>query len=479
MLVQRHLRTRSRNRQLQQRATRHAIHAVTAGYGNSEGRKNGSRGISGTRMTGIVREFMQRLRVLSITPHSGIALDDIDMLYRRSAYSRRTRMPLFDLRTVILMSSVMPGLMAIALFSLARSFPQNIRGVRHWASGALVVSVSVLLLAFRGSVPDWLSILVANCGIVFGAGLGLVGTQLLYGCQPSWRFVSLLVSVAAAGMTWLWLVHPSIAGRMIVITGVLAVLYGTHGVVMLRLGRPSRTALAVGALLLAECAVAAARCISIGLATKGLPDLFHPEWMQTFYLTAGAAFSLLVTVGLLLIAMERLRIQLERQSYRDPLTGLLNRRALALAFEEERELAKRNGAVLSMLLIDLDHFKRVNDEHGHDMGDNVLIDFAERASAAIPASACLARWGGEEFAVLLPALSLQQAHELAEVVRTRIAEPGFTAPVIRYTCSIGVACLAAAEATIQQLARDADTALYHAKHLGRNRVEICDRAFAA
>jgi diguanylate cyclase (GGDEF)-like protein len=135
--------------------------------------------------------------------------------------------------------------------------------------------------------------------------------------------------------------------------------------------------------------------------------------------------------------------------------------------------------MLSMLLIDLDHFKRVNDEHGHDTGDNVLIDFAERASAAMPPSAYLARWGGEEFAVLLPALSLQKAHELAEVIRTRIAEPGITAPGIRYTCSIGVACLAAAEATIQQLARDADNALYHAKHLGRNRVEICDRAFAA
>ena len=81
--------------------------------------------------------------------------------------------------------------------------------------------------------------------------------------------------------------------------------------------------------------------------------------------------------------------------------------------------------------------------------------------------------------MLLPALSLQDAHGLAEVICTRIAEPCLKPPGIRYTCSIGVACLAAAEATIQQLARDADTALYHAKHLGRNRVEICDRAFAA
>ena len=131
-----------------------------------------------------------------------------------------------------------------------------------------------------------------------------------------------------------------------------------------------------------------------------------------------------------------------------------------------------------MLLIDLDHFKRVNDEHGHDAGDRVLIDFAQRASEVLPKSAYLARWGGEEFAVLLPSLSLEGAYRLAGAICARIAEP-VPRPRVSYTCSAGVACLAAAEATIEQLARDADNALYRAKHLGRNRVEICDRAFAA
>jgi len=401
------------------------------------------------------------------------------MVYRRGANIHCNRMPPFDLRTVILMSSVMPGLMAIALFSLARSFPQNIRGIRHWASGALVVSISVILLSFRGTVPGWLSILAANGGIILGTGLALIGSELFFGRRPSWRFLRLLVCSGAAGTASLWLVHESVAGRTVVITGILAVLYGTHGAVMLRFGRSSRLATSVGALLFAESAVAGARCVTVALQTEGLPSLFHPESMQTFYLTAGAAFSLLVTVGLLLMAIERLRTQLERQSYCDPLTGLLNRRALALAFEDERERAKRNGEVLSMLLIDLDHFKRVNDEHGHHTGDRVLIDFAGRATEVLPASACLARWGGEEFAVLLPALSLQNAHRLAEAIRVRIAEPELKPPSIRYTCSVGVACLAAAEATIEQLARDADNALYRAKHLGRNRVEICDRAFAA
>ncbi|WP_321937871.1 hypothetical protein [Paraburkholderia sp. J8-2] len=124
-------------------------------------------------------------------------------------------MPPFDLRTVILMSSVMPGLMAIALFSLARGFPQNIRGVRHWASGALVVSISAILLALRGSVSGWLSILAGNCGIILGTGLGLVGSQLFFARRPSWRLVELLLAIGATGTAWLWLAHDSVVGRTV------------------------------------------------------------------------------------------------------------------------------------------------------------------------------------------------------------------------------------------------------------------------
>jgi diguanylate cyclase (GGDEF)-like protein len=387
------------------------------------------------------------------------------------------RMPLFDLRTVILMSSVMPGLMAIALFSLARNFPQNIRGIRHWALGALLVSVSVILLAFRGSVPDWLSIVAANSGIVFGTGLGLIGSQLFFGRRPAWRFVLLLLVLGAAGTTYMWQAHESVVGRIACMTGILALIYGAHGALVLRFGRFSHSGLSVGAVLLAESAVASVRCITVVLPTVGPADFFYPERIQTFYLTAGAVFSLMVPVGFLLMAIDRLRSQLEQQSYRDPLTGLLNRRAFVIAYERERERVRRSGGVLSMLLIDLDHFKQVNDRHGHEVGDSILADFSRRAAEVLPSFGYLSRWGGEEFAVLLPGLFPQEAHRLAEAVRLRIAEEAeIESPDVHYTCSIGVACLAAAEATIEQLARDADNALYQAKHRGRNCVELSDHA---
>jgi diguanylate cyclase (GGDEF)-like protein len=110
------------------------------------------------------------------------------------------------------------------------------------------------------------------------------------------------------------------------------------------------------------------------------------------------------------------------------------------------------------------------------VGDRILIDFARCAAEVLPASGYLSRWGGEEFAVLLPGVFPREAHRLAETIRLRLVEKEVEAPAVQYTCSIGVACMAAAEATIEQLARDADSALYRAKHGGRNCVQVSDYA---
>ena len=123
-----------------------------------------------------------------------------------------------------------------------------------------------------------------------------------------------------------------------------------------------------------------------------------------------------------------------------------------------------------LLLIDLDHFKAVNDTWGHVTGDEILRDFSTRVAAMLPDRYPFARWGGEEFVVLLPGMHVQEAVELAEAIRARIAfeaEPSLPA----YTCSIGVACRTATCVAIEQIIRDGDDALYRAKRGGRDRVE--------
>jgi diguanylate cyclase (GGDEF)-like protein len=384
-------------------------------------------------------------------------------------------MPAFDLRTVLLMSSVMPGLMALVMFSLGRSFPTNIRGVGNWACGALIVSVAAILLAVRGGVPDWLSIMGGNCGMIVSTGLWLIGSQRFFGCPPSWRFVTLMLAIGAIGESWMTWAHPSGAGRALCVNVILALIYMRQTFVMLRYGRQDPSSMFVGAVFLIQTAVTVIRVVtSIGSGFAGT-GLYARDFVQTIYLATGALVSLMATVGFMLVAMNRFRLQLEQQSLVDPLTGLLNRRAFLNAHREEREKMMRTGGLLSLLLIDLDHFKAINDTYGHVKGDEILVDFSRRAAEMLARHNHFSRWGGEEFAALVPGARPEDVFDLAEALRSRIAlndNPSLPA----YACSIGIACMTSGDATIERLVKDADEALYRAKRNGRNSVELSDQA---
>jgi diguanylate cyclase (GGDEF)-like protein len=158
----------------------------------------------------------------------------------------------------------------------------------------------------------------------------------------------------------------------------------------------------------------------------------------------------------------------ERLARHDVLTGLLNRRGAEEAIEREASRSKRTGAPLSIALIDVDSFKRVNDSLGHAAGDEVLTRVARIVQSGARAIDAIARWGGDEFLVLLPATPLVGARSFAERVRAAAELPG-DAPGEPVTLSIGVAERLKDEGMNEVLAR-ADAALYEAKRLGRNRV---------
>jgi len=163
---------------------------------------------------------------------------------------------------------------------------------------------------------------------------------------------------------------------------------------------------------------------------------------------------------------------LEVQAGTDPLTGIANRRALLQRLEQERDRVTRYGGTFSLLLIDLDHFKAVNDLHGHQTGDAVLVEAAHRISAGRRASDLTARYGGEEFAVLLPETGRDEAAAVAERIRRGFADDliqvGFTG--IPLTCSIGVSQWRGPDDRLDGLMNRADHALYRAKEGGRDQV---------
>lgn len=165
---------------------------------------------------------------------------------------------------------------------------------------------------------------------------------------------------------------------------------------------------------------------------------------------------------------ERLRMQdeLRQFSERDPLTSLYNRRKLYLLLAGELKRSRRHGHPLSLMLLDIDHFKRINDTFGHDIGDLVLTQVAEQISAMLRSSDILARYGGEEFVIACPETGMDGAEVLAEKIRCSIRDFSFP-KAGEVTISVGISLLTC-EDDVNTLIKRADKALYKAKEMGRN-----------
>jgi two-component system cell cycle response regulator len=167
--------------------------------------------------------------------------------------------------------------------------------------------------------------------------------------------------------------------------------------------------------------------------------------------------------------------RLEQLAQTDPLTQLLNRRALTERITAEMERALRYDSSMALLMIDLDHFKKVNDTYGHLVGDDVLRDVAALLTATIRTTDMVARYGGEEFLVLLPETDDAGAESFAERIREAIEQHAFGGRAdqipLNLTTSVGVATFPAARIeSVEDLFARADAALYRAKADGRNRV---------
>jgi diguanylate cyclase (GGDEF)-like protein len=159
---------------------------------------------------------------------------------------------------------------------------------------------------------------------------------------------------------------------------------------------------------------------------------------------------------------------------RDPLTGLYNRRYMEDALDRYLSLAERSGNATSVLMIDLDDFKKLNDEHGHAKGDAVLRDVAGQMVGALRPSDVVCRYGGEEFLVILPNCPLEDAAGKADQIRARIEALSETHQA-RISASFGVAAVPSTSTTAADLIPLADAALFRAKRSGKNRVESAQK----
>jgi len=242
---------------------------------------------------------------------------------------------------------------------------------------------------------------------------------------------------------------------------------------------PSRT---IAWTLAGVAALSLSRAVLAPLRGIG-PDLLANDAFRFGGLVLYMVFSAGMAFGFVWLMTARLRNQLEQQARTDALTGVLNRRALDAEGQREMAASLRRNAPLAVLAIDIDHFKRLNDTHGHAAGDVALAAAARWLAHDLRSSDLLARFGGEEFIAVLPDRDAERGMLVAERLRSRLEtlEVEHDRQRIRLTASFGVAVLEGENDAWGQLLRRADHALYEAKRAGRNCVRMAgdSAAFAA
>lgn len=223
------------------------------------------------------------------------------------------------------------------------------------------------------------------------------------------------------------------------------------------------------------------------------PPLLELSWFNVGLCLLGGGFTtlmILVARQINTYATEALQLrqrneilisELESQASRDALTGLVNRRYFLSAAEQHFQAAQRRPQGLALLIIDLDHFKQVNDQYGHLAGDQVLVAVAQAFTRHLRPGDCLGRLGGEEFALLLPETTPAEATETAERLRQATAALSLDIQQhsVRPTISIGIALLQKEDISLSNLMHRADLAMYAAKTQGRNRVVCATPATAS
>ena len=213
--------------------------------------------------------------------------------------------------------------------------------------------------------------------------------------------------------------------------------------------------------------------LPINLGNVACALIFAAAWMpdEQYYRLVAALLLTTAISALFSFNINRQRVALEDLVITDPLTGIFNRRHFERTMEESRRHWRRTGTITSMVMIDIDHFKRINDEHGHSVGDRVLVTFSHFIATQLRPLDQFFRLGGDEFALLLPETTAPQAALLAERFRGAIAEGSLGDDLPPLTLSCGVAELPR-QGPLSDWSDQCDAALYAAKNGGRNKVVV-------
>jgi diguanylate cyclase (GGDEF)-like protein len=345
------------------------------------------------------------------------------------------------------------------------------KALAWWGSAHLMRAVSVILFGLYGTVSDLISIDLANAILLSSYAVTWNGARIFDGRKT--RAGSLIAGAAVWVGVCLWPGFDADVQLRAVLSAAIIATYAWLTAYEFWRGRSERLVsrwpaifilFAHGALFLLRSPLAS----MMQLPTDN--PMFASAWLSVL-----SAESLLfpISIAFILLAMAKERAELSHKNAAklDPLTGLPNRRSFLQDAEQLRRLQVARGRPIAVLMIDLDHFKSINDRYGHSVGDRVLQIFAATASENLHSFDLIGRLGGEEFAVVIAEGDHDNAIGVAERIRSEFAAAACLVDgnAVEATASVGVSLIRAKDVS---LLGEADKALYRAKDRGRNRVEV-------
>tara|TARA_R110000764_G_scaffold33224_8_gene74626 strand:+ start:21987 stop:23273 length:1287 start_codon:yes stop_codon:yes gene_type:complete len=361
------------------------------------------------------------------------------------------------------------------LLALAAWHAGTEQGLRHWALGNCALMLGLLLNVNQQHLHHSLSIILANGLMTLGLGVIWLGVRAFKGrSQPQWG----PILAAATVMLLLWLFRFQV-DRLDIRYAISSATLGGLCLMcakelLIRAAQPLRTAYWFSggiALLYGFCLIA--RPLAALFGWQGdFPLLNGP--LQSLTLLGAMVAQIGMASGFILMTHYRTAEALHRLSERDALTNTLNRRSLQEQAKVLLQLMQQRDQPITLIMVDADHFKRINDEFGHQTGDAVLCHLVASIAQYLRSDDLLGRFGGEEFTLLLPGLDTERAAQVAERIRQGLCSHPWEqdAKPVWLSASLGVACSEHHGYEFNTLLGAADAALYRAKALGRNRVEL-------
>ena len=372
-----------------------------------------------------------------------------------------------NLETLLLVH-VCVTLLTTALLAASACYTESPPEQRWWALGNVVICAG-LALANIDSLPPILNSILGYGVIGFGIGLVLRGVRVHVSQTLSWRAIGIIAGIALLLPAYFTLIVPSLQARLWVSGFYFAILNWICAATVARHGQWRVTGIAVFGFGL----------LGLALLLRGVHVLLHPD-------PADNAGSLVMAVTMLVVPLAQICIafgltmmvswryaeRLRHLSTLDALTGALNRAGLEIQGKRVGLRALRGGRSLAVIMIDVDHFKVINDTYGHPVGDEVLRHLARLLKIELRPQDLMARFGGEEFVLVLDDINLAAALKLAERLRGRIeaAMVQLDQLSVRCTASMGVVCSDEHDYDLIRLISAGDAAMYQAKRAGRNRV---------